>query len=171
MNYGLWYPRNMNFQLSFYLDVDWANCVDERKNTSGGSFFLGNSLVAWLRKKQGSISLSTTKVEYIAAATCCTQLLWMVQKLADLEIKYTAPIPIHCDNTSAISVSKNHVFHSKTKHIPIKYHFLREQVANTVVCLRYIPSKYQIDDIFTKPLAQSQYEYLQQKLGVTPLSR
>jgi hypothetical protein len=170
MDYGLWYPRNQNFQLSVCLDVDWANCVDERKSTSGGAFFLGDSLVSWLRKKQGSISLSTTEAEYIAVATFCTQLLWMIQTLADLEVKYTAPIPIHCDNTSVISVSKNLVFHSKTKHIPIKYHFLREHVINTVVSLHYIPSKDQIVDIFTKPLAKSQFEYIRQKLGVTPLS-
>jgi hypothetical protein len=87
MNYGLWYPRNHNFQLSVYSDVDWANCVDERKSTSGGSFFLGDSLVALLRKKQGSFSLSTTKFEYIAASTCCTQVLWMIQTHADLEVK------------------------------------------------------------------------------------
>jgi hypothetical protein len=126
MTYGLWYPRNQNLQLTAYSDADWANCVDERKSTSGGAFFLGDSLVSWLSKNQGSISLSTIEVEYIAAASCCTQVLWMIQTLADLEVKYTALIPIHCDNTSAISVSKNPVFHSKTKHIPIKYHFLRE---------------------------------------------
>jgi hypothetical protein len=159
MNYGLWYSRNQNFQLSVYSDVDWANYVDERKSTSGGAFFLGDSLVAWLSKKQGSISLSTTKAEYIAVSTCCTQVLWMIRTLADLEVKYTASIPIHCDNTSAISVSKNHVFHSKTKHIPMKYHFLREQVTNTIVSLHYIPSKDQIVDIFTKPLAKAQFEY------------
>jgi hypothetical protein len=126
--------------------------VDERKSTSGGAFFLGDSLVSWLRKKQGSISLSTTEVEYIAATTFSTQVLWMIQTLIDLEVKYTAPIPIHCDNISAISVSKNPVFHSKTKHIPIKYHFLREQVTikyhflreqvtNSVVYVHYILSK------------------------------
>jgi hypothetical protein len=60
MTYGLWYPRNQNLQLTVYSDADWANCVVERKSTSGGSFFLGDSLVAWLSKKQGSISLSTT---------------------------------------------------------------------------------------------------------------
>jgi hypothetical protein len=126
MIYGLWYPRNQNLQLTAYSDANWANCVDERKSTSGVAFFLGDSLVAWLSKKQGSIFLSTIEAEYIVVATCCTQVLWMIQTLADLEVKYTAPIPIHCDNTSAISVSKNPVFHSKTKHIPIKYHFLRE---------------------------------------------
>ena len=130
MNYGLRYPRNQNFQLSVYSDVDWANSVDERKSMSGGAFFLGESLLAWLSKKQGSISLSTTEAEYIATTTCYTQVLWMIQTLADLEVKYTAPIPIHCDNTSAINVSKNPVLHSRTKHIPIKCHFLREQVTN-----------------------------------------
>jgi hypothetical protein len=107
--------------------------VDERKSTSGGAFFLGDSLVAWIRKKHGSISLSTIEVEYIATATCCTQILWMIQTLTDLKVTYTDPISLHCDNTSAIIVSKNLVLHSKTKHIPIKYHFLREQVTNRVV--------------------------------------
>jgi hypothetical protein len=119
MTYGLWYPRNQSLQLTAYSYADWENCVDERKSTSGGAFFLGNSLVAWLSKKQGSISLSTTKSEYIDATTYCTQVLWMIQTLENLEVKYTASIPIHCDNTSAISVSKNLVLHSKTKHIPI----------------------------------------------------
>ena len=79
----------------------------------------------------------------------------MIQTLADLEVKYTAPIPIHCDNTSAISASKNPVFHSNTKHIPIKYHFLREQFTNQVVEVHYIPTTEQIADIFTKPLAKT----------------
>jgi hypothetical protein len=166
MTYGLWYPRNQNFQLTGYSDADWANCVDERKSTSGGAFFLGDSLVSWLSKKQGSISLSTTKEGYIAAVTCCTQILWMIQTLADLKVNYTDLITIHCDNTSAISVSKNHVLHSKTKHIPIKYHFLKEKVTNRVVQLNYIPSTEQIADIFTKLLATAPFGYLHQKLGV-----
>jgi hypothetical protein len=133
MTYSLWYPRNQSLQLTAYSDADWENCVDERKSTSGGAFFLGDSLVAWLSKKKGSISLSTTEVEYIVFATYFTQVLWMIQTREDLEVKYTTPIPIDCDNTSAISVSKNPVFHSKTKNIPIKYHFLREQITNQIV--------------------------------------
>ena len=95
----------------------------------------------------------------------------MVQSLADLEVKYAKPIPIHCDNTSAISVSKNPVLHSKMKHIPIKYHLLREQVANQAVQLHYIPSKEQIADIFTKPFPTTQFEYLRQKLGIQLMSQ
>ena len=94
---------------------------------------MGDSLVAWLSKKKGLISLSTTKAEYIVAATCCTQILLMIQSLEDLEVKYGDPIPLHYDNTSTISMSKISVLHSKTKHIPIKYHFLREKVTNSVV--------------------------------------
>jgi hypothetical protein len=146
--------------LTAYSDANWENCVDERKSTSGGAFFLGDSLVAWLIKKKGSISLSTTETEYITYATYCTQVLWMIQTLADLEVKYTALIPIHCDNTSAISVSKNPVFHSKTKNIPIKSHFLREQVTNQTFQVHYIPTTEQIADIFTKPLAKTPFEYL-----------
>jgi hypothetical protein len=160
MTYGLWYPRNWNFQLTSYSDVDWVNCVDETKSTNGGAFFLGDSLVAWISNKKGYISLSTTEAEYIIASSCCTQILWMIQTLADLKVTYTDPIPLHCDNTSVISVSKNHVLHSKTKHIPIKHYFIKEQVTNRVVQMNYIPSTYQIVDIFIKPLATTPVEYL-----------
>jgi hypothetical protein len=115
--------------------------VDERKSTSGGAFFLGDSLVAWISKKHGSISLSTKEAGYIVVATCCTQILWMIQTLENLKVNYTDLITIHCDNTSAISVSKKPVLHSKTKHISIKCHFLREQVTNIFIQLNYIPSK------------------------------
>jgi hypothetical protein len=90
----------------------------------------------------------------------------MIQTLADLKVNYTDPITIHYDNTSAISVSKNPVLHSKTKHIPIKYHFLKEQDTKRVFQLSYIPSTEQIIDIFTKPLAATPFGYLHQKLGV-----
>jgi hypothetical protein len=142
--------------------------LDERKSNSGGAFFLGDSLVAWISKKQGSISLSTTEAEYIAATTCCTQILWMIQTLADLKVTYNNPIPLHCDNTSAISVSKNPVLHSKMKHIPIMYHFFKEKVTNIAVQLNYIPSTKQIAYIFTKPLTKTPFEYLCQKMGVIP---
>ena len=110
---------------------------------------MSDSLVALMSKKQGLIYLSTTKSEYIVAATCCTQIIWMIQTLAELEVKDVDPIPLHCDNTSTISMSKNPVLHSKTKHIPIKYHFLREQVTNIVVQTE------QTTDIFTKPLPKT----------------
>jgi hypothetical protein len=92
----------------------------------------------------------------------------MIQTLVDLKVTYTNPIPLHCDNTSDISVSKNPFIHSKMNHIPIKYHFLKEKVTNRAVQLNYIPSTEQIADMFTKPLSKTPFEYLHQKLGVIP---
>ena len=122
------------------------------KSTSGAAFFLGNCLVSWLSKKQSSVSLSTTKAEYIVVASCCTQVIWMKQTLEDLLVKYEDPIVISCDNTSAINISRNPSMHSKTKKIPIKYHFLRDQLSQKVVKLEYVDTKEHIDDILTKPL-------------------
>jgi len=169
-NYGLWYPRDIDLTLHAYIDADWAGSVDGKKSTSGGAFFMGSKLVSWFSKKQSSIALSTAEAEYVAATSCCTQFLWMMQTLQDFQITCTPPIPILCDNKSAISISKNLVMHSKTKHISIKYHFLREQVLEQKVKLEYVPSKEQVADILTKPVPRETFEYLRQKLGVVDAS-
>ena len=93
-----------------------------------------------------------------------------MQNLQDIQIKYSPPVSIMCDNTSAINISKNPVMHSKTKHIPIKYHFLREQVLEQKVKLEYVSSKEQVANIFTKPLPREAFKYLKQKLGFVSAS-
>ena len=90
----------------------------------------------------------------------------MKQILEDLQVKYDDPIVIHCDSTNAINISKKPIMHSKTKHIPIKYHFMREKVSQKVVKLEYVNTKEQVADIFTKPLPRDSFSYLQQKVGV-----
>ena len=129
-------------------------------------FYLGECLLSWLSKKQSSLYLSTVEVEYIATTTCCTQVLWMKQTLTDIHVEYDEPIPIYCDNKSAISISKNLVMHSKMKHIPIKYHFLREHVAEKNIRVEYMGTKEKVVDIFTKPLPREAFEYLRQRLRV-----
>jgi hypothetical protein len=162
---GLWYPKDKDFNLTAYTDVDWESSIDDRKSTNGGAFFLGKSLVAWSRKKQTSTSLSIAEAEYIVVASCCTQ-VWMKQTLEDLQIKFNDPITINCENISAISISNNPVMHLKTKHIPIKYHFLRDRVTQKIVKIEYLDTKEQIANIFTKPLPRSTFENIRQKLGV-----
>jgi len=98
------------------------------------------------------------------------QLLWMIETLQDIQVTCHQPIPILYDNTSSISILKNLDMHSKTKHILIKYHFLREKVLEKKVKLEYVPSKEQVADVFTKPLPHDSFEYLRHKLGMIPTS-
>ena len=107
-DYGLWYSKDSNACLAGYSDAEWASSVDDRKSNPRGCFYLGNNLVSWMSKKQNSMSLSTTKAEYIAAGSCCTQLLWMKKLLHDYGIPQDT-MCVFCDNTSAINLSKNPV--------------------------------------------------------------
>ena len=116
--FGVWYNKDTSDVLAGYSDADWARNADDRKSTSGACFYVGNNLVSWMSKKQNSISLSTAEAEYIAAGSCCTQLLWMQKLLHDYGI-CQEHLTIYCDNTSAINISKNPIQHSRTKHIEI----------------------------------------------------
>ena len=142
-------------------DSDWASNADGRKSTTGGCFYVGANLVAWMSKKQNSVSLSTTETEYIATRSCCSQLLWMKKLLSDYGIAQDTMV-VYCDNSSAIDISKNPVQHSKTKHIEIRYHFIRDIIERKIVALEYIPTEHQNANIFTKPLDRSKFETLRQ---------
>ena len=164
-NYGLWYSKDSNACLVGYSDADWAGSVDDRKSTSGGCFYLGNNLVSWMSKKQNSVSLSTAEAMYIAAGSCCTQLLQMKKLLHNYGIPHET-ICVFCDNTSAINLSNNPVQHSKLKHIEIHYHFIRDLVEHKVVCLEFIHTDNQKVNIFTKPLGGPRFESLCKTIDV-----
>ena len=118
-----------------------------------------------MSKKQNSVSLSTAEAEYIAAGSYYSKLLWIKKVLNDYEISQDTMI-VYCDNSSAIDISKNPIQHSKTKHIEIRYHFIRDLIERKIVCLEYILTKRQNADIFTKPLDRSKFETLRQVIGV-----
>ena len=109
-----------------YSDVDWARNIDDRKSTSGGSFLLGKRLVTWTSKKQNGISQSTIQVEYVVVAVNCINSVWIKQLLKCMKAEIIEPMILYCDNTSAINISKNPLMHTNTKHIAIKYHYMRE---------------------------------------------
>jgi hypothetical protein len=124
--FELWYPKGSTFDLIGYSDADWAGCKIDRKRTSGTCQFLGRSLVSWASKKQNSVALSAAEAEYIATGHCCVQLLWMRQTLRDYGYKLIN-VPLLCDNESAIHMADNPIEHSRTKHIDIRYYFLRDR--------------------------------------------
>ena len=105
-NLGLWYPKGSSFKLVGYSDSDWAKDKVDRKSTSSSCQFLGRSLVSWSSKKQNCVSLSTVEAEYIAAGSCCAQLLWMRQTLMEYGV-LCDKVPLLCDNESAIKIAKN----------------------------------------------------------------
>ena len=165
---GLFYPSSSSFDLIGFSDADYAGSQVDRKSTSGACEFLGDCLVAWHSKKQTSVALSTAEGEYIAAGSCCAQILWMQQTLQDFGISYSN-IPIYCDNTSAINISKNPVMHSRTKHIDVRHHFLRDNVSKGNIELIYISTEKQRADIFTKPLAEDRFCIMRRELGMCSL--
>ncbi|GJR39069.1 retrovirus-related pol polyprotein from transposon TNT 1-94 [Tanacetum coccineum] len=156
---GLWYPKCLGFDLKGYSDSDYVGCNMDRKSTSGACQLLGGKLVCWSAKKQQSVAMSSAEAEYVAAAGCCANILWMKSQLTDYDIIYEK-VPIFCDNTSAIAISNNPVLHSRTKHIDIRYHFIRDHILKGDIELHFIPTQYQLDDIFTKPLDEPTFKRL-----------
>ncbi|KAK6146445.1 hypothetical protein DH2020_020314 [Rehmannia glutinosa] len=151
--------------LECYSDSDYAGNIDDRKSTSGSCQFLGDCLVSWFSKKQNCVSLSTAEAEYISAAFCCTQLLWMKQTLADYKCSFEN-VPIFCDNISAINIAQNPVHHNRTKHIEIRHHFLRDCVSKRKIEISFVPSQDQLADIFTKPLTSETFASIRARLGI-----
>ncbi|GJW69824.1 putative ribonuclease H-like domain-containing protein [Tanacetum coccineum] len=121
---GLWYPRDSPFDLEAFSDSDYAGASLDRKSTTGGCQFLGKRLISWQCKKQTIVANSTTEAEYVAAANCCGQVLWIQNQMLDYGFNFMNT-KIYIDNESTICIVKNPVFHSKTKHIEIRHHFIR----------------------------------------------
>jgi hypothetical protein len=163
--FGLWYPKGYTFDLIGYLDVDYAGCKIDRKSTSGTCQFLGRSLVSWASKKQNSVALSTAEVEYIVVGHCCAQLLWMRQTLRDYGYKLSK-VSLLCDNDSAIRMADNPVEHSCTKHIDIRYHFMRDHQQKGDIKIAYVSTYNQLADIFTKPLDEKTFSKLRNELNI-----
>ncbi|WJX12733.1 hypothetical protein P8452_03195 [Trifolium repens] len=168
-NIGLLYQKSNDYKLIGFCDADYAGDRIERKSTSGNCQFIGENLISWASKRQTTIAMSTAEAEYISAAKCCTQLLWMKYQLEDYQIS-SNNIPLHCDNTAAIHLSKNPILHSRAKHIEIKHHFIRDYVQKGVIDLKFIETENQWVDIFTKPLAVERFDFIKKNLNMMEIS-
>ncbi|GJY77454.1 hypothetical protein Tco_0482570 [Tanacetum coccineum] len=146
-------------------DLTYVVCLCLRQSTSGCMQLLGDRLVSWLSKRQKSIAISSMKAEYIALSGYCAQVLWMGSQLTDYGLGFNK-IPMYYDNKSAIALCSNNVQHSRSKHIDIRFHFIKEKVENGVVELYSVNTEYQLADIFTKALGRERIEFLINKLGM-----
>ena len=162
---GLWYPKGTGIETVVYADSDHAGDYVDRKSTSGVCTFVGCCLTSWFSKKQTTLAISTTEAEYVSAGKACQQALWMKQALVDYDIRLH-DVPIMCDNKGAIDLSKNPVQHSRTKHIEIRHHFLRDNVQKGHISIEKVPSEENIADILTKPLKRETFNYLRLGLGM-----
>jgi hypothetical protein len=153
------------FDLIGYSDTDYVRCKVDRKSTSGTCQFLGTSLVSWSSKKQTFVALSTAEAEYVVVGQCYAQLLWMRQTIQDFSYNLSK-VPLLCDNESAIRLADNPVEHSRTKHIDIRHHFLRDQQQRGDIDIYHISIENQLADIFTKPLDEKRFCRLRSELNV-----
>nr|GEW04957.1 hypothetical protein [Tanacetum cinerariifolium] len=174
VNTGLWYMKDFDFELTGFLDADYAGCKDTFKSTSDGAQFLGEKLVSWSSKKQDCTALSTAKAEYVSLSACCAQVLWMRTQLTDYGSNFKKiPIYYTFKSTSggaqflgeklvswslkkhdSIAISCNPIQHSRIKHIIIRYHFIKEYVEKGTIELYFVKTDYQLTDLFTKALLE-----------------
>ncbi|CAI0390575.1 unnamed protein product [Linum tenue] len=170
---GIWYKReNGEGSLLGYTDSDYAGDSDDRKSTSGYIFFLAGGAVSWASKKQPVVTLSTTEAEFVAAAYCAAQAVWLRRVLTEIgwESSVKKATEIRCDNSSTIKLSRNPVLHGRSKHIDVRFHFLRELVRDEVVELQQCGTREQVADIMTKALSQEAFHRLRAELGMCDLS-
>nr|GEU70474.1 copia protein [Tanacetum cinerariifolium] len=163
INMGLWYSKDTGMSLTIYSNAGHTRCQDTRHSTSGSTQFLGDKLVSWSSKKQKSTTISRTKAKYIALSGCCDQILWMRSQLTDYGFTFSK-IPLCCYNKSVIALCCNNIQHSRSKHIDVRYHFIKEKVENGIVELYFVQTEYQLADIFTKPLPRERFNFLIEKL-------
>lgn len=165
---GLWYSKESSFDLVAYSDSDYAGASLDRKSTTGGCQFLGCRLISWQCKKQTMVATSTTKAEYVAAANCCGQVLWLQNQLLDYGYNFLHTI-IHIDNSSTICIIKNPVQHSKTKHIEIRHHFIRDCNEKRLIQVMKIASEQNFADLLTKAFDVGRFQYLVASIGMLNL--
>ncbi|GJX11412.1 hypothetical protein Tco_0201271 [Tanacetum coccineum] len=167
-NLGLWYPKESPFDLEAYSDSDYAGANLDRKSTTGGCQFLGKRLISWQCKKQTIVATSTTEAEYVAAASCCGQVLWVQNQLLDYGFNFINT-KIHIDNESTICIVKNPVYHSKTKHIEIRYHFIRDSYEKKLISVEKIHTDFNVADLLTKAFDGPRFNFLVVNIGMINL--
>jgi histone deacetylase 1/2 len=166
LSHGLHIQSSSSSLLSAFSDADWAGNSDDRRSTGGHAIFYGPNLIAWSARKQATVSRSSTESEYKALANATAELIWVQSLLQELGISQSRPPVLWCDNIGATYLSSNPVFHARTKHIEVDYHFVRERVSQKLLHIKFISSKDQLADIFTKPLPLPLFDTCRRNLNL-----
>lgn len=161
----LQYSKDGDGDIVGYSDADWGN-DESRYSTSGIAFLLGNGAISWQSQKQGTIALSTVEAEYVALSGATQEAIWLRRLMRDLSTSVEKPTVIMEDNQGAIALAGNPIGHKRTKHIDIRYHFIREKVQDGTIVLEYCPTKEMVADILTKALPRERFEVLRRGLGL-----
>jgi hypothetical protein len=170
INFGIYYKKGGSDELLSFTDSDYAGDMEDRKSTSGYVFLLSSGAVSWSSKKQPIVTLSTTEAEFVAAAMCVCQALWIKRVLKELGHSNNECTQVKCDNSSTIKLSKNPVMHGRSKHIDVRYHFLRNLTKEGTIALVHCGSQDQVADLMTKPLKLDAFLKLRTLLGVQEIT-
>ncbi|XP_062102655.1 uncharacterized mitochondrial protein AtMg00810-like [Humulus lupulus] len=165
---SLLFPSTSTLEFRAYSDANWGGDCTDRKSITGFCIFLGDSLISWKSKKQIVVSRSSTEAEYRAMASTTAKIVWLRWLLADMGVILSDPTLMHCDNVSAIQITRNSVLHERTKHIEIDCHLTRHHYQNGTITLPFVTSAMQISDLFTKAHTISCFRFLVRKLSMLP---
>jgi histone deacetylase 1/2 len=152
INLGISFRKSPSTLLSAFSYADWAGCPDDRRSTGGFAVFYGPNLISWNARKQATVSRSSTEAEYKSLANATAELIWVQALLGELGIRLTQKPCLWCDNLGATYLTANPIFHARIKHIEIDFHFVRERVAAKKLAIKFVSSKDQIANGFTKAL-------------------
>lgn len=170
LNYGLIYSKGTgNYLLGGYSDSDLGGNIEDKKSTGGMAFYLDESLITWVSQKQRCVALSSCEAEFMAATAAACQGVWLGKLLSRITDTKVYPVVIYIDNKSAIDLAKNPFFHGRSKHIDIRYHFIRECVERREIVIKHVSTREQRADVLTKAMTAEKFEKMRSLLGIQKL--